>query len=200
MDEKKENKRKCPKTIVCLIVIAAIIACGVFAWTSGIIPNGKSGTVTTISESSLKEVLEISELSTIEYTYNAIAKAYAEDGTTIRYYVAYEGTVSAGIDFEKIKISVDEEQAVIDVILPEIQIINCNVEAGKLDYIFTEDKYNTAQVSAEAYALCLDDLDARASKEDKLFALARENAVSAIQGLIEPWIKQISDKYTVNVK
>ena len=30
--------------------------------------------------------------------------------------------------------------------------------------------------------------------------LAKENAISAISGLIEPWVNQVDDKYTVIIK
>ena len=55
-----------------------------------------------ITASSLEKVLEIDELSTAEYTYNAVAKKHSQDGKEIKYYVAYEGKVTAGVDFEKI--------------------------------------------------------------------------------------------------
>ncbi|MDE6925482.1 MAG: DUF4230 domain-containing protein [Acetatifactor sp.] len=63
-----------------------------------------------ISNGSIKFSAQINELSTAEYIYNSIAKAYEEDGTTIRYYVAYEGTIKAGIDFNDIGVEISEDE------------------------------------------------------------------------------------------
>ena len=49
--------------VICVIVLIAII-----------VPN-KGGQMTTISEASLEKVIEINELATVDYTYNAIATA-----------------------------------------------------------------------------------------------------------------------------
>lgn len=40
---------------------------------------GEEGSVYTISEGTIHEILEINKLSTIEYTYISIAKAYVDD-------------------------------------------------------------------------------------------------------------------------
>lgn len=91
--------------VICVIVLIAII-----------VPN-KGGQMTTISEASLEKVIEINELATVDYTYNAIATAYAENNETIKYNVAYEGVVNAGIDFKKIDIQLNEEEKVIKITL-----------------------------------------------------------------------------------
>lgn len=96
---------------------------------------GEEGTVTTISKASLEKVFEISELSTVDYSYNAVARAYEEDGATPKYYVAYEGTVTAGIDFSKIVIDIDEDTKIITITLPESEIQNTTVDFGSMDYI-----------------------------------------------------------------
>lgn len=62
------------------------------------------GKVTTISEASLEKVIETSQLSTMEYTFNGVTRVTKEFFDTTKYYVAYEGTVRAGIDFSAIDI------------------------------------------------------------------------------------------------
>ena len=86
--------------------------------------------------------VEIDELSTVEYTYNAIANVFDEKdkkGEKIKYYVAYEGFVSAGIDFKKIEIQVNEAEKVVTVVLPEIEVHSTTVEMGSLDCIFVKE-------------------------------------------------------------
>lgn len=192
------NVKRMLRGAALLLVIAAVLY--LLANLSGIIPQ-KEGQVTTISKASLEEIFEISELSTVDYIYNAIAKAYEEDGNTIRYYVAYEGKVTAGIDFEKISIDkIDEENKRIEITLPDVEVHDMIVDAGTLEYIFTKDRYETETISQEAYKLCLEDMEKRISEETALYEMARENSVAAIEGLIEPWVREIDDEYTVVVK
>ena len=161
---------------------------------------GNDGTVTTISEASLEKIFEINELSTVNYAYNAIACAYGDDETTPEYYVAYNGTVTAGIDFGKIDISIDEDAKTITLKIPACEIQDTIVDFGSMEYIFEDDKYETENVSQEAYELCQSDLAKRAEKETDLLELAKENAATAVEALVNPWVNQIDSEYTIKIQ
>ncbi len=173
--------------VVCVIVLIAII-----------VPN-KGGKMTTISEASLEKVIEINELATVDYTYNAIATAYAQDNKTVKYNVAYEGVVNAGIDFKEIDIQLNEEEKVIKITLPAVEIQDIRVDSGTLDYIFTKDKYETETISEEALRICKADLEKRVSEEDLLKTTAKENAVESIKALFAPWIEVMDVDYTIEI-
>lgn len=191
------RREKLVLMLVGLIIILAIVA---MLRTLGSM-GGSEKEVTTISDAMVTEVLEISELSTVEYTYNAVAQAFTEDQTDIRYYVAYEGRVKAGIDFSKVKISVNNEEKKITIKLPDVRITECTVDTGTLEYIFTDEKYDDPQVvPPEAYKLCQADLKKRANEEKEMLTLGRENAVAAIEGLIKPWVQQVDKEYVVEVQ
>lgn len=151
------------------------------------------------TEAQLEEIFEISELSTANYTYNSIVPAYHENGKTIRYYVSYEGTVKAGVDFSGIDIDIDNENKTISLTLPDAQIHEILVNAGTLDYIFTEKKYETETVVQEAYQLSCDDLRHKIENETQFYEMAKENAITAVEALIEPWVEQYDADYTVTV-
>ena len=159
---------------------------------------GEEGEVNTISESTLKEVLEISQMSTAEYTYNSLLQKKAEKGE-LAYSVCYNGTITAGIDFSKIEIKIDDTAKTIDVTVPEPEINSINVDAGSLEYIFEDEKYNTETVNSEAYSLAVNDLEQKAYSNTEILALAKENAISTVEALLEPWTEQIAG-YTTNVK
>lgn len=156
--------------------------------------------VTTITKSSLEKVIEISDLSTLDYTYNSITDVLDEDGETIKYHVAYEGVVTAGIDFERVDVSVDEETKKVTITIPEADIQNVDVDMGTLEYIFEEKKYETETVSQEAYKACRADLEKKATNENNLLSVAKENAVDVVNALITPWVEQIDEEYQVEVK
>lgn len=173
---------------------------------------GEEGSVYTISEGTIHEILEINKLSTIEYTYISIAKAYVDDtiedeaeknnSKNIRYWVCYNGTITAGIEFDKLDISVDETNNIINIIVPEAQILSTNVNISDvpLEYIFTSDKYKTETVNSEAYSLACADLKQKSESDTEILDLAKENAISAIRALLEPWINQLDDQYTIEIK
>lgn len=193
-----EKKGSVGKWIVLFIfIIAVIVGVSVFAIVSF---KSSKKKVKTISESTLQDALEISELSTVEYTYNAVTRAYDEDGETLMYSVAYDGIVKAGIDFSQIDLDIDEEKKIIRITVPDVEIIDYVVDEGSLEYIFEKDKYNTATVSQAAYKICKADLENKASRESELLSLAQENAISTVSGLVEPWIEQIDNTYKIIVE
>ena len=151
------------------------------------------------TQSSLEKIIEISELSTIEYTYNAIATKYKDDikdENNIEYYVSYEGVVTVGIDFNEIKIEHNEKEKKITITLPEVEDHDIRVNMGTMEYIYIENTNEKDRISQEAYLLCKNDLKDRISKEENLDKNARENAISAVEALFKPW----SDRYEIEVK
>ena len=152
-----------------------------------LVSSRNEGRVTTITQSSLEKMLETNDLSTLEYTYNGITTVYTQDGKTPKYYVAYEGVVTAGIDITKINVHTDQDKKVITITIPDPSV-------------HEKKKYETETVSQEAYKKSMKDLKNKAEKEEQLLSMAKENAVSSIKALIEPWVKQLDDGYTVEVK
>lgn len=183
--------------VITTVVMAVIIFISAFI----LISQNKEGQLTTISESSLQKIIEINELSTVDYTYNATTTQYVEDNTDeVKYYVAYEGTVTAGIDFHEIGIDVNEEEKIVTITIPEVEIHGVRVDMGTMDYIFVKDKFETETISQEAYKLCKADLKKRIEKEELLYNTARENAISSVEALFKPWIETIDKEYKVEIK
>lgn len=202
-EERKQNKlvgaiKKKIRTLIAGMVLAVMVIG--FLCIKSELSHSDGKKVSTISESLLEEMKEINELSTVDYTYNAIAKVYAEDEETLKYYVAYDGTVTAGIDFNKIDIDVNEEEKKVILTLPDVEIQDVRIDMGTMDYIFTKNKYETETVSQEAYKASLADLENRVSQEDSLHEMARENAIASVKALFSPWIEQVDEQYTVEIK
>lgn len=108
--------------------------------------------------------------------------------------------MTAGIDITKINISVDEQNKKILIVVPEAKIQSIDVNMGTMEFIFDKEKYETETVSQEAYKASLDDLEKKANSEKDLLSMAKENAVDAITALITPWVEQIDEQYTVEIK
>lgn len=187
------------KFLIAVLIAAAIAACCVAGRI--IIHNQKDGKLTVVSRSSLEQVIEISELPTVEYTYNAVAKK-ADANEKVLYYVSYNGFVTAGIDFSKITfdISEDEENPRVTIHLPEVTIQDCRVDMGSMKFIFKDSGSKTETVSEEAYKVCKADLQSRVTSENELFSIAKENAQAAVKGLYEPWIRQLNPECAIVVE
>lgn len=185
------------------LMLAGGILAVILAGAAFVIPrllHSKEDRLTTITKASLEKVLEISDLETLDYTYNSITDVMDEDGESVKYHVAYEGVVTAGIDFEKIDVSVEDDTKTVVVTLPEAEIQNVYVDMGTMEYIFEKDKYETETVSQEAYHACCKDLEKKAKEETSLLTIARDNAVEAVNGLIAPWVEQMDKEYQVEVR
>ncbi len=154
------------------------------------------------SEATIRDIIEIDELNTVEYTYNSIVRVTKLDKDNNEepwYAVSYNGTITAGIDFSNIDIAINEDSRTISITIPKAEIQSTNVDIKSLEYIFAKDKYNKDSVADDAYRLACDDLKDKAAKNSEILNLAKENAISAIEGLLEPWLSQIENGYTVNV-
>lgn len=203
MENKKEKSRKKltkkqKRLIAILCGVLAIIIASVTVTLILVNKEDKVGEVSTISKSSLEKVVERAQLSTLEYTYNAIVSVKDDKGK-IKYHVAYEGVVKVGMDFTKIDIDVDNVEKKIKIKIPEMQIENPVVKMEDMEYIFVKEKYETEDVSAEAFNISKEDLKKRTANDESLMQMARENAVSSIRAFIEPWIEQLDAEYTVEI-
>lgn len=180
--ERIKSLNRATKFIVGGAIAAVLIAVLLMIVFSG------SGDVTISVETSLKEMITSSQLRTAEYTYNSIADI--KDGDKVKYHVSYKGTVSAGVDFEKIEVI--REGNTIQIIVPEVQILEVVVDP-ELDYIFIKEKYDTETTYAEATEACKKDLLAKAQSNDTLLKTARESAEDTLKALMKPFESQLKD-------
>lgn len=204
MEEEKKDRVKITKKIkevvkkrklLLIMILVILILISIYE----IICRFQERKFVITTQSSLERIIEISELSTIEYTYNAIATKYkndVKDENNIEYYVSYEGIVTVGIDFNEIKIEPNEKEKKITITLPEVEDHDIRVDMGTMEYIYVENTSEKDRISQEAYLLCKNDLKDRISKEENLDKNARENAISAVEALFKPW----SDRYEIEVK
>lgn len=140
-------------------------------------------------------------MSTFTAVYNGIAVVNNEKKPEkVDYYVSYEARVNAGIDVEKIAISVDNTEKIIRIELPKVHITDVDVNLASLDFIFVNDKANTPSVSAQAYKACEKDAQEESAQQNAIFKLARQNAVNIVTALTRPIVEQLDSAYTLEVR
>ncbi len=141
-----------------------------------------------VSVSTLEEIIEVSELSTFRSVYNGVAEVQGSSGKT-DYYVSYNATVDAGMDFDRIAITVDNDAKTVSLILPDVKITDVNVDILSLDYIFLNDKANSSSVTAAAYKACEQDAEKESAEQNQIFETAEQNAENVVKALVEPVIE-----------
>ena len=55
-------------------------------------------------------------------------------------------------------------------------------------------------ISQEAYKLCKNDLRERAQNETELLSNAEENAKSAIEALLKPWVESVDKEFQIEFR
>ena len=115
----------------------------------------------------------------------------AKDIAGEKYAVAYEGTVTAGID-KPVTFTVDEALKKIIVHIPAVKIldINVNIPADKENksVITRSKKYvNSLDWFNEASMLCKTDLTKKIAADAAFLQVARENARNAVRALVSPF-------------
>ena len=162
---------------------------------------GTEASVEVSTNTSIEEIIEISELQTLRYEYNAICRVYEDDGVTPKYYVAYDGDVVLGIDISELRIDYGTpDNHVITVTIPEVTVLSSTVDAGTMDFIFVDNSYNTANATIEAHPLCEQDLYNKASQDEAMFEIARENTEAEVRGLTAPLVQQFYPEYDLVIE
>lgn len=151
-----------------------------------------------VTISTLEKIINVSELSTFTSVYNGIAVIpNKERPEQVDYYVSYEATVNAGIDFKDIDLSLDEETMTIIVALPEVYITDTEVKIESLDYIFYNTKANQSTVSEQAFKACKADVENESKNQKAIYELARKNAINIMTALLKPIVDQSREGYSL---
>lgn len=188
------------KFIVGLIAIFVLLAVAGFV----IIPKvteKQENNREVLTTTTLKEIINVSELSTFTATYNGVAQVMnKEKPDQIDYYVSYEATVMAGIDFDKVIPEIRDEEKVIRIPMPPVYITNVDVDIDSLDYIFLNSKANAVSVSQEAYKACVADAQNESEQQEAILDLATQNAKNSLTALTRPIIEQLYADYTLEIE
>lgn len=195
-----EIKQRLKRTKPIIAVVIAVIVCAILVVSvKSILPSRKSESE-IISKTMLEKIINVSDLSSFKAVYNGVAKVVnEEDSEKVDYYVSYNAEVKAGIDFEKVAITVDNENKVISVEIPEVKITDVNVDITSLDYIFENNRANTSTVSEQAYKKCIEDAKNESSSEDTIYELAEQNVKNTIEALISPFVEQLDAEYQLQI-
>ncbi len=177
-----------------------IIIIGLVVGVCGLILS-ESSEASVISQSELKEIINVSELSTYQAIFNSYCTVYNEKNTEdVDYRVAYNAKVDIGIDFGAVHFNIDEKENVVTMILPEPQILDVEVDVSTLEFLFENERADKSTVSGEAYSACIDDVNDKVKDNGEIHKIAQQNAENACRALVNPFLEQLTTPYELVVK
>lgn len=136
-----------------------------------------------ITSSTLTDAIDISELSTAQFTYNGIAELYQDENKQkVKCHIRYNATIKAGINMSDVKWEIDEANKTVTPILPEIKITANPVDEKTVSFIPSSPN---AELS-EILKVCREDAEQEAMESSELVETAEENLKSIIEGLLYP--------------
>ena len=208
------EKIRIPRKIAILCALALLIAAaagiGIFLH---VMQRSKQQTVYTASY--LKSIILKSDLSTRSAVYSGIAEVHnPESPDKIDYYVSYKANVKTGINFEKLKVEVEDTDVVKTVytscrypLILSLGQYPTNEKEIRLFlsfyriifYIFVNKKANNPDTLQTAYAACEADVKAEVTEDAQLLELAQTNAEEVVRALTEPFFMQHGSEYNLVV-
>lgn len=171
------------------IMVAVVVIFGPSFYNKYISTNTKP---TIITSSMLEDAVKISKLSTAKYKYNGIAQVYEDE--KVKCNIKYNAEVKAGINMNDIKFDIDDNNKVIKVSLPEIQLSAYIIDENSLSFIPSNSKVDLK----EAISACENDSLEEAKASDELIDTAQENLKRTVQALLYPLLETMG--YTMEWK
>ena len=168
------------------IILIVVVAAAVVTLAGNVLNPSTKTVVTSVA---LEEAVEISQLSTAEFTYNGIAEYVDPDdpeNENKMVHIAYESTVKVGIDMGEITFEVDDEEGTVTVILPEISVTSVTLDESELSYMPENPELEMNVI----LALCREDAENEANSSEELYEVAEENLQSVIEALVKPILDQ----------
>lgn len=188
LERRASRKRICgileeiPVKVVAGIVAAlVVVAVALFGFGLPILLDDHE--TTYLSETSLKEAVNVENLITLDYTYKGIAEK--TDAflllEMVSYRVRYEAHVSVYYDMSSIEFSMDEANRIVTAYLPDAEIGAPVLDIEKFGFL-PEDASATA---GDVIDLCKEDV-ARELDQEVIQSEASENLQNTIEALTMP--------------
>lgn len=198
--KKKSSKSKgIIKRLILIIIIVVIVFFLINTYSNG-------GNIETKAKISLDKIVEKSDLETANITYNVIGKKCKNEKkcdlnsnkmSNFEYVVSCKGTLTAGIDFSKVKIDIDNNNKILKIELPEVTLKG-EPTIGSVKFLNGSDV--PADELPAARKLCQETVKTRSEEDNKLLPAAKEQARIVLEEFYKNWIKAYDSSYKVEVK
>lgn len=141
------------------------------------------GKATIDASTMLADTLDIAELSTAEFKYKGIAEIYSdEENPEVICRVCYNAVVKAGIDLNNVQFDVDNDNKVVNAILPDIKLNVTIIDEQSMTLLPNDAKVGLASMLKASK----DDVEREAAASAELVNTARDNLQAVIEGILYP--------------
>ncbi len=201
---KKEIVRKKGSKLKVFLLLLVLVIIVIFV--KKFIISGGKGNIDLKVKSTLEKVVEKSDLETVNITYNVIAKKCKDEDNCdltsnsiedFAYVVSCKGTITAGIDFNNVDISIDEDNKKVIIVLPDAKITD---EPNITSIKFLNGNDLPAEELPNARKLCQETTLEKSENDDKLLPAAKEQAIVVLEQFYKQWIKAFDDSYQVEIR
>ena len=200
------EKRGLKYGLISSLIISIILIGGSIYVKNRFVPKEDTLISSETVESSIKEA---KELTTLKYHYKNIAsfensqqlQGFKLPFTTKSFLYTYEGEIHAGVDLDKAKVDVDNQNKTIKVKLPKAKILSHDIDENSI-MVYDEKNSIFNPLELEDYSNFRKEEEAKVEKEaiDKgLLTEADKQTKKAVEDIlkINP---EINENYTINVK
>ena len=217
MDFFKDKKNKIYLAIIAIAVITAIIllidykfhapaepTLSDIATNESTVKKDNSKVLVSVSTETIREgIANMGTLITQEYYFTQVEK-YTKEKTIMQFITSssefiysYDGEVTAGVNFEKINITKDEENKIIKVDIPDSEIFSVNIDKDTFK-IYSEKDSLWNPLKLEDYNTSLTKFE-DAAKQKALENGILEKSDSQAKTLIENFIRNFPEasKYQI---
>lgn len=146
----------------------------------------------TLSSSTLIKTVDITELSTAQFTYNGIAEVPKYKGSSqSKCHILYKAIAKAKVNMKDIHFKINKEKKTVRPILPKIKLTATIVDEKSLSFIPSNSKIEMKEVLSQ----CEKDAQKEINNSSELYKTAKENLQDIVEALISPIIN--SEEYKI---
>ena len=201
----KKNKNYLYIAVILVAVIAMLVAD--IAATESTVKKSPAKVIVTVNTETIREgIANMGTLITQEYYFTQVEK-YTKEKTIMKFITSsseflysYDGAVTAGVDFEKIAISKDDDAKTITIDIPDSEIFSVNIDKDTFK-IYSEKDSLWNPLKLEDYNTSLAKFEA-AAKEKALANGILEKSDAQAKTIIENFVNSLPEasKYQIEIK
>ncbi len=187
------------KIVACTLAVALCVGC--FA--------GCTSSKEEAAKAELSNVRSVCELATLQCYYHNVAKGETEAWDFLKEFLKlgykkvwteYDGVVTVGIDASEVTVSQPDDNGVVQVHIPEAQILGVTIDTDSISDTITDQglfETITTEEKTLAFAEAQSAMQEAAEENNSLLSQAYDRAQRVIENYIINVGKEVGEDYTV---
>ncbi len=162
-----------------------------------------------IKSNEFSKINAVCELATLKCYYHNVAE-YEQEAWDIlknlgnmgykKIWIEYSGIVEIGVNVTKVRISPADDRGIVNVYIPEAEILNVDFDMDSITDPITETGLLTsvsADEKTKAFGVAQESMKEAAAEDESLLLQAKDRAKKIIEGYVKNVGEEIGKEYTV---